>query len=177
MRQAAGTCGCAVRISREIFAKSSRIRCFPLLTVNFLFVIKLYLVCEHDMAASASGFCVLSGAKCVRRFRAGVPAACLTAARGILRRSAQKPPQSRLHLRTPVASVSGAQILYILDCAVQNGAQTGSWRGKFTAVAEQAFVVYSKVIFGEERCRKRQLAQGAYFSGRTGIISVRLPIL
>ena len=40
---------------------------------------------------------------------AGVPAACLTAARGILRRSAQKPPHSRLHLRTPVASVSGAQ--------------------------------------------------------------------
>ena len=61
------------------------------------------------MAASASGFCVLSGAKCVRRLRAGVPAACLTAARGILRRSAQKPPQSRLHLRTPTASVSGAQ--------------------------------------------------------------------
>ena len=41
--------------------------------------------------------------------RAGVPAACLTAARGILRRSAQKPTQSRLHLRTPTASVSGAQ--------------------------------------------------------------------
>ena len=109
MRQAAGTCGFAVRISREIFAKSLRIRCLCLLTVNFLFVIKLYIFCEPDMAASASGFCVLSGAKCVRRFRAGVPAACLTAARGILRRSAQKPPQSRLHLRTPTASVSGAQ--------------------------------------------------------------------
>ena len=38
---------------------------------------------------------MLSGAKCVRRFRAGVPAACLMAARGILRRSAHKPPQSR----------------------------------------------------------------------------------
>ena len=95
MRQSSGTCGFAVRISREIFAKSSRIRCFRLLTVNFLYGIKLYLFCEPDTAASASGFCVLSGAKCVRRFRAGVPAACLMAARGILRRSAQKPPQAR----------------------------------------------------------------------------------
>ena len=61
------------------------------------------------MAASASGFCVLSGAKCVRRFRAGVPAACLTAARGILRRSAQKPPQARLYLRAAKPNVSVAQ--------------------------------------------------------------------
>ncbi|HIV63915.1 MAG TPA: hypothetical protein H9693_04070, partial [Firmicutes bacterium] len=102
-----------VRLRRTDFPRNLR-KIFPhsLLSFaycEFLFVIKLYLFCEPDMAASASGFCVLSGAKCVRRLRAGVPAACLTAARGILRRSAQKPPQSRLHLRTPVASVSGAQ--------------------------------------------------------------------
>ena len=45
----------------------------------------------------------------IRTAQPHVPEDCLTASRGISRERTQKIPQARLNLRTPVASVSGAQ--------------------------------------------------------------------
>ena len=80
IRQAAGTCGCAVRISREIFAKSLRIRCLCLFTVNFLFVIKLYFFGLPDIEANAVRF-PRAEARILYARSAHDAAACLTAAR------------------------------------------------------------------------------------------------